>query len=628
MNSTFRALSRHVNVKGERKLAEIISKFSLVERIVFSIFIGIFVVSSISMALIVNDHYKVSIPAHGGTLTEGLVGSPRFVNPVLAMSDIDKDLTTLIYSGLMKISSNGEIVNDLADSFTLSEDKTVYTFHIRDNASFQDSSPVTSDDVIFTIQKIVDPAMKSPKRANWEGILVEKIDNKNIRFTLKKPYAGFLEATTLGIIPKNIWRNVSTEKFPFSNFNIQPIGSGPFKISGVEKDSEGALLSYTLTPFDRYVGGEAYISNFITKFYQNEDEMFKDYQNGTIDNISGLSTEKAKEISLNNSTKLITPPLARSFAVFFNQNQSLVLRNAEVRTALAQAVDRNEIIQKALNGYATPLYGPIPPIAADTPTPDTVTDKLKTQDIKAAKDLLIKNGWTLGSDGVFEKKITGAIATKVVKANKVTPAKNNASSTASTTSLTATSTTAVTPVVTDKKDVIRLEFSISTSNAPDLKKAAEVLKSEWEAIGAKVTVKVFESGDLNQNVIRPRKYDVLLFGEVIGRDLDLYAFWHSSQRNDPGLNISMYANTDSDKLLEDMRGNLDDKTRADKLNKWAGLLKNDLPALFLFSPDFVYALSNKVIDAKISYISRSSDRWNGIEKWYVSTDKVWQIFTK
>lgn len=162
---------------------------------------------------------------------------------------------------------------------------------------------------------------------------------------------------------------------------------------------------------------------------------------------------------------------------------------------------------------------------------------------------------------------------------------------------------------------------------PDLKQAAELVKNSWKALGAQVDIKVYEQNDLYQNIIRPRKYDALLFGEVIGKDRDLYAFWHSSQRNAPGLNVAMYANSKVDKLLEDMRTTSDEGVRMAKYAQFDQALRADLPAIFLYVPDFVYAVPKSVRGIKLGSMAVPSDRWNGIEKWYTETENVWKIFT-
>ncbi|MEK9161183.1 MAG: hypothetical protein AAB822_00275, partial [Patescibacteria group bacterium] len=177
------------------------------------------------------------------------------------------------------------------------------------------------------------------------------------------------------------------------------------------------------------------------------------------------------------------------------------------------------------------------------------------------------------------------------------------------------------------KEVFKFSFSISTSDAPELKETANLLKSMWEAIGAKIDVRVFETGDLSQNIIRPRKYDSLLFGEVVGRDPDPFAFWHSSQRNDPGLNVAIYANIKVDNILEEARGIEDEVMRAEKYKEFQEEVAKDIPAIFLFSPKFIYITPKnlKGLEA-MERVTIPSERFSMIHQWYKATNKVWKIF--
>ena len=149
----------------------------------------------------INKSYMVKIPMEGGSVSEGIIGTPRFINPILANSMVDKDLVSLIYSGLMRKNSDGKLIPDLAEKYEISKDGLTYTFTLKDNIYFQDEKPVTVDDVIFTINKIKDPIIKNSKKGNWDGVSIEKVNKKTIKFVLKQPYAFFLNNTTLGIMP-------------------------------------------------------------------------------------------------------------------------------------------------------------------------------------------------------------------------------------------------------------------------------------------------------------------------------------------------------------------------------------------------------------------------------------------
>lgn len=576
----------------KKEVVSAIRSFSPTEKVAFVFFLALLGLSAFVMVSKINQSFMVQVPALGGTLEEGIVGTPRFINPVLALGDADRDLTTLVYSGLLKVNTHGVLVPDLAESYTVSADGLEYTFILRKDARFHDNTPVTIDDVEFTIQKIQDPAIKSPKRANWDGVTVSKVNDATIIFTLKKPYSPFIENTTIGILPKHLWKNVDAEQFQFNPYNIRPIGSGPYLIKKIVRDSDDVPQSYELTSFKKYALGAAHIKTLILHFYTNEQTLLEAYSNGEIESLNSISAKEASELN-KTGIAIERAPLPRIFGVFFNQNQAPIFALDEVREALNLATDKDAIVTEALYGYGTKIDGPIPEdlISGGAPDllPTTVQTKTESERIETAKAVLIKNGWKPNEAGIMEKVI---MEKKVKKETKV------------------------------------LRFSLSTPNAPELKKTAEILKYQWEKIGAEVDLKVFDTGELSQNIIRPRKYDAILFGEIIGRDLDLFAFWHSSQRNDPGFNIAMYINTKADKLLEDARVISSTAERLDKYRRFDEIVRGDHAAIFTYSPDFIYIIPDTIQGFSIGQITTPADRFMNIQDWYIETDSVWKIFTE
>ena len=185
-------LRRRFHIPKERPVRRTIQSFSLAERAIFYFFTALFIFSGTALLWEVSSAYLVSVPTKGGSLVEGVVGNPRFINPVLALSEADKNLTALVYSGLVKVTPSGRVENDLASSLVVSPDLLAYTVSLAEEARFHDDMPVSADDVIFTIGKITDPLIKSPRRGNWEGVSVEKVDEQTVIFKLKKPYAPFI----------------------------------------------------------------------------------------------------------------------------------------------------------------------------------------------------------------------------------------------------------------------------------------------------------------------------------------------------------------------------------------------------------------------------------------------------
>jgi len=275
-------------------------------------------------------------------------------------------------------------------------------------------------------------------------------------------------------------------------------------------------------------------------------------------------------------------PLPRIFALYFNQNQQPIFAEKAVRKALATAIDKDDIVNKVLLGYGRTIDSPLPFSSTETDNISTSTPESRIVD---AQNILAKAGWAPNALGIQEK--------------------------------------------TDKKKKIvsTLEFSISIPDVPDLRLAADMVKADWEKIGAHVTIRTFESSSFTTEILSPRKYDVLFYGQILGRTPDPFPYWHSSERNAPGLNVALYINKKVDKLLEDARKEKDDTHRADLLSQFAAEIKNDTPAIFIYSPDFLYATSNNIHGIHIGLITTESERFLGIENWYIQSEHVWKWFS-
>lgn len=508
--------------------------------------------------------FLIEVPSQGGSLVEGALGSPRFINPLLALSDTDRDLVALTYAGLMGRAPDGTLIPVLAESYEISEDGKTYTFRLRENARFSDGSPVTAEDIAFTVRKAQDPGLKSPRLSDWANIHVETIDARTIQFTLPRAYGFFLEDTTMGILPARIWREVSNEEFPFSPYMTNPIGAGPFEPGNVKRDKDGVIEEYELRASDRYVLGRPYLDTIDFVFFAQEEDLARAYRSGRVESAYGVPDPDA-----------IRAPYSRIFGVFFNHNQNPLFARAEVRRALSMGIDRTGISEEVLGGYATPIYGPVPPgsgIASFVP------EREYDDPTAEATRILEASGWEYdGEARIWRHEGEG----------------------------------------------LELAITVKTSNVAELRAIAERISLDWERLGVPVSLEFYEPGDLAQNVIRPRRYEALLFGMVVGRDRDLFAFWHSSERNDPGLNIAMYTNSSVDDLLEDMRVVSDPAGVAEDLARIDELVAEDYPAAFTHAPDFLYAVPEDLYGIEFRQVASPSDRFQGAAEWYRHTEFVW-----
>lgn len=532
------------------------------------------IISLMTWLISYNIKHTIVVPQYGGSFKEGIAGNPQYLNPILSQAnDADRDVTELIFSGLMKYDGTGNLVPDLAESYAIGDNGKIYDFFLKKDIKWHDGQTLVADDVIFTIKSIQNPDSRSPLRINWTGVEVEKIDEWSVRFKLKTPYAPFLANTTTGIIAKHIWEKILPEKFILAQENFSPIGTGPFKMKKLKKDKEGFIDFIELEAFGEYGSvRRPFIEKIELYFYPDEENLIKAYNKNNINNLNLFSLQNKDHLKrVKSKANTVRLNLPRYFTVFFNQSKSKALSDKNVRIALNYASDKIQIINQVLDGEGKTI---------DSPIPSGVwghNDEIKTYDfdIEQAKNILEQAEWKdTDNDGIREKK-------------------------------------------EDK-----LEFELITTELRELQQTADILIEQWSKIGAKVTKKVINIGEIQQEYIRPREYQALLFGEVLGLDPDPYSFWHSSQKKDPGLNLALYDNQKVDALLKDARQILDQDERIKKYKEFQELLVDDAPVVFLYSSYHLYYTDKKIKGITAENVVLPSKRFADIEKWYIKTQRV------
>ena len=532
------------------------------------------------------------VPAEGGVYIEACVGAPRYINPVLApANDVDRDIASIVYSSLFKYDGSGNLIPDLVDTHSLSEDKKEYEIRLKKNIKWHDKKDLTADDVIFTMQLIQNPDFKSPLRNNFQGVEIEKIDDYAVKFKLvKNPYSPFLNNLTFGILPKHIWENITPASFPLTEINLKPIGSGPYKFKKIVKDAGGNVGSLEFESYSDYYFHQPYIDQVIFKFFKDEDTAISAFNNGDSDAINFVSANKANDIkSEHNLNKFILP---RYFAVFFNQTESKAIADANVRRALTYATDKNDIINKAMGGQAIAINSPLPEcILNENINKQNIVVSESIFDVEQAKSILETNGWTLPSSTSTSTPAEANVRQK-----------NNSEK---------------------ENQPVLFEITLSTVNWPELIETANILKTNWESIDAKVNLDINSVTDI-QEKIRTRQYQALLFGQVLGINPDPFVFWHSSQKKDPGRNLALYDNKEADKLLEDARQEQNQEVRFQQYGQFVKLVNQDLPAIFLYTPIYHFPTSKKIQNISITRGDLPSVRFSQIEDWYIETRRGWK----
>jgi peptide/nickel transport system substrate-binding protein len=514
------------------------------------------------------------IPKEGGTYREGAVGQPRYISPVLARTnDVDMNISRLVYSGLMRVDENKKVIGDLAEKIDISADGKIYTARLRSNIKWHDGEQFNADDVLFTIQTIQNPESKSPAAPIFQGVTVEKIDDQTITFSLQEPYAPFLYNLTQSIMPEHVWESVEPKNISLAEQNLKPIGTGPFMFKKLKKNTMGEVRDYELTRFDGYFGQRPYINEIIFSFYQSNEELLRAFQGNKIDGMSFVPPTLVAEINRIRSAKVYRAKLPQYFAVFFNQARQPVLADQTIRTALDLAIDRDKIIREALYNEGTRIDTPIPPGFLGY---QEGLGRVEYNPNKANQNL-DEAGW---------------------KVNEKTGIR--------------------------EKDGKPFTFTLTTTDWTEYTKTADLLAEQWRAIGADVKLEAQTVGTVQSEAIRPRAYDAILYGEVLGADPDPYPFWHSTQTRDPGLNLALYKDTESDKLLEQARKTTDIAKREETYKKFQERLIGAVPALFLYSPTYDYALHNNVHGQMLDAIQLPAQRFNTISTWYVKTKRIWK----
>lgn len=568
----FEAKKRKFQLGKLKYIPRVLSSFE--KRLIFILILIIFGSLAWLGTLFYQKHVRIE-PEYGGAYTEGIVGEPLYINPILApASDTDLDISKLVFSSLLKYNEKQKQVLDLAENYEISPDQKNYIFHLKKDVKWHDGKKFTADDVIFTVQCIKNPEYQSPFRTNFQNVAVEKIDDYTVKFTLTgEVFAPFLaESTTFGILPQHIWSGIPAKNVFLSEYNLKPIGTGPYRFSEYKKDkSTGAIKSYTLSSFNDYFGKKPYIKEITFKFYDDYPELISAYNKKEIEGISFIPAQNKSNIKKEINYFLLKLP--RYYTIFLNQLKNKILEEKEVRKALAFAIDRQRIIDEALAGEGMIVDSPVlPGFLGFNPE----VQKYNYEPEKA-NEILHQAGWRdEDHDGIRSKN--------------------------------------------DQN----LEITLTYVAEEEFSKAALIIKENWEKIGVKTNLQEIDPTILQSEYIRPRNYEALIYGQLISHDPDPYPFWHSSQREDPGLNLTSFKDKTADTLLEEARKTSDENERRLKYLHFQNILAEEVPAIFLYSSTYLYGVKKNIKGIELEYITTPSDRFANIENWYIKINRRWK----
>lgn len=543
--------------------------------------------------LFLRDNLVVK-PDEGGVYTENVVGAPQYINPLYAsIGETDRDLAKLVFAGLVRFDTKQNLVADLAKEWFQDEEGTTYTFQLREDVYWPDEKQFSSQDVIFTFGAIKNEKYQSSIRDNWTGIEVSALDEFTVQFKLPEPFAPFLENLTVGILPAHLWAEILPENATLAELNLKPVGLGPYQFDTFTKDKQGFIKSYTLKRNESYHHGSPYIEKIIFKFQPTFEMAVEALKNKNADGLNFLPQNLAEMLKSRNDLNYYSLSLPQYTAIFFNQEANSELKSIKLREALKLAIDKKIIVSNVLKNEALAIDGPILP-----GFPGYIEGRpLEQSEVETAKKLLAELGWA-------KKKVEAA-----------EPEDG------------ATTTEEELGVEIDGQGMSKflykgdqeLLINLTLANQPQAIGVAELIQKFWQAIGVRVNLNIIEANQIQKEVISPRAFEALLFGEILGADPDLYAFWHSSQVAEKGLNLSDFANSQADELLEKIRKEDDMGKKAEYYSQFEEILTREIPAIFLYNPNYSYVVSNKVKGIEVERIVSPADRLSGIEKWYIKT---------
>lgn len=519
-----------------------------------------------------------TLPKEGGVYTEGVVGYPKNINPLYASENsVDKDLSFLMYSSILKYNNNGELEGDLVENYEISDDGKIYSFKIKNNVLWHDNTVLSTDDIVFTFNLIKNPEYRSYLRQAFLDIEIEKIDELSFKFILPEAYAPFLSLLTFGILPQDLWEGYNSDSIILSDLNLKPIGSGPFKFKTLYKNKNGEIKEYQLEVNDNYYGKKPYLNGINFEFFIEKQEAISALNNRQILGISYLPFQ-AKENLLAQKSLLIHDLIQpQTVALFFNVDNNDFLNDKENRVWLEKSINKEEIVSEVFNNSSR------------------VSKSIYLEESLVFNSEIEYNSYSKESAKDYFSSLLSDLE------NKEDDEDNE-------------DNTIIDNI--DEENKINLELTIVDNEVNG--QIANEIKKYWEEVGVNLNIKTV-SGEQAANLITNRSFEILLYGQEIGGDPDIFSFWHSSQRDNNGLNIAGYNNAQVDKLLTEARVEVIEKERLDKYKEIQEILNVEVPAIFLYSPSYIYTQNRDLKGFSGNILINPENRFNSVSDWYLKT---------
>jgi peptide/nickel transport system substrate-binding protein len=530
--------------------------------------------AAILLAYLALTYVVREVPTVGGTYVEGIAGTPHYMNPLLSSyNEVDQDLCRLVFSGLTRLNHRGEVVPELARNWDVSTDGLIYIFHLRTDIRWHDGTPFTADDVVFTIRLMQDPDYPGAPDIGelWRTVEVEKIDDYTVQFALSETFAPFLDYTTIGLLPEHLLEGTQSAELPGLDFNLSPVGTGPFQIEEVEI-SDGEIASILLKRASDFYSSGPLLENVRLRFYPTHQSALRAYEAGEVDGVSQILLEDLPQAYEAESLNLYTAQRAQYNLVFLNLGQPNALpffQDVEVRQALLYGLDRQGLIDDVLQGHGIVAHSPI---VAGTWAYDEDVPRYEYDPERA--QALLSRKWPL---------LSGS------------------------------------PVRTSNGQP--LAFTLLASTDPTQSALAERIARQWNDLNLQVTV-VTTSPLALRDALERRNYEAALIQLAVPGDPDPYPLWHQTQITG-GQNYAGFDDREASEILETARGMIVDRQRRTELyQEFQTLFAQEVPAILLYHPMYTYGVDQKVNGVQIPPIMHPADRFATVNLWHVAYRRI------
>ena len=515
------------------------------------------------------------LPISGGIYTEGLIGNFMRLNPFLDIyNPPDHDVGRLLFNGLIKFDSRGIPQANLAESWGVSQDGTVYNFSLREDVYWHDGEVFDSSDVLFTIDILQTQHALIPEdlRSFWSQVEIVVLSNRQIQFRLPEPFAPFLDYLAFGILPEHILGGLSLDEIVDHPFNLAPVGTGPFRFQRllVENDQ---IVGVVLEAFDAYFRSRPFLDEFIFRYYPTSQDALAAYRRGEVEGIGDVHDSILQEVLIEPGLSVFTAREPLLTIVYLNLDNSQVgfLQDPQFRRSLMASINRSVMIARVFQGQAIPANGPILP---GTWAYYGDLEKIDFDPTQALRLFEATGAIFDEEEERFESDSGLAIALTLIHPN------------------------------TDKH-----------------KQMAEIIQSGWEALGIDVTLEAKPYDQVLQD-LESRSYETALVDINLTRspDPDPYPFWGQAQVQS-GQNYADWDNRSASEFLEQARMTVDFGERERLYRNFQVLFMRELPSLPLLYSTFTYAVSVDINGVTLGPIFEPGDRFNNVHTWFILTGR-------